>query len=209
MANQGLDRRQALEVLAIAAAASRFSGFSKWVCAAQDAEHDHHVVSQARQARPAAYDPQFFTPNEYEMVDQLTAIIIPKDQSPGAREAGVCEFIDFMTANDPKIQKPMRDGLRWLNDRARGNNSRDFVNLSPDQQDSLLQTVAYREHHVGGQEAGQEFFNLFRRYTVMGYYTSRIGLEEIDFPGLRLYAQSPACPHKDDPEHRHLPRPRY
>jgi gluconate 2-dehydrogenase gamma chain len=48
-----------------------------------------------------------------------------------------------------------------------------------------------------------------RRYTVMGYYTSRIGLEELDFPGLKMYAQSPACPHKDDPEHRHLPAARY
>lgn len=209
MANQGLDRRQALEVLAIAAAASRFSGFSKWTCAAQHAGHGDHATSQAGQPRPTAYHPQFFTPGEYEMVDQLTAIIIPKDQSPGAREAGVSEFIDFMTASNPTIQKPMRDGLRWLNDRARGNNSRDFVNLSPEQQDSLVQTVAYREHHVAGQEAGQEFFNLFRRYTVMGYYTSRIGLEELDFPGLKLYAQSPACPHKGDPEHRQLPPPRY
>jgi hypothetical protein len=43
---------------------------------------------------------------------------------------------------------------------------------------------------------------------VMGYYTSRVGLSELDYPGLRFYSQSPACPHTDDPEHRHLPAPR-
>jgi gluconate 2-dehydrogenase gamma chain len=43
-----------------------------------------------------------------------------------------------------------------------------------------------------------------REYTVMGYYTSRIGLEQLDYPGLKFYSASPECPHKDDPEHLHL-----
>jgi gluconate 2-dehydrogenase gamma chain len=206
MANQGFDRRQALEMLAFAAAASRFSGFSKWICAAQHADHS---MSTTEQSRSATYHPQFFAPEEYKLIDQLTAIIIPKDQSPGAREAGVCEFIDFMVANDPTIQQPMREGLRILNERARAANGREFVALTSEQQHDLLQTMAYREHYIAGQESGRTFFNLIRRYTVMGYYTSRIGLEELDFPGLKLYVQSPACPHKGDPEHRHLPPPRY
>jgi gluconate 2-dehydrogenase gamma chain len=46
-----------------------------------------------------------------------------------------------------------------------------------------------------------------RKYTVLGYYTSRIGLEELDYPGLRLYSSSPECPHKGDPEHKHLGAP--
>jgi hypothetical protein len=38
----------------------------------------------------------------------------------------------------------------------------------------------------------------------MGFYTSRIGLEELDFPGLRFYAESPGCPHVDDRGHLRL-----
>jgi gluconate 2-dehydrogenase gamma chain len=49
---------------------------------------------------------------------------------------------------------------------------------------------------------------LIRRYTVMGYFTSAIGLKELDFPGLKFYTDSPACPHTNDPEHLHLPAPR-
>jgi hypothetical protein len=207
MANQGHDRREALEMLALAALASQFSGFSKWICAAQHSTD--HAMSTAAQPRPAVYRPQFFTPDEYALVDQLTGIIIPKDESPAAREAGVSEFIDFMAANNPKIQQPFRDGLRWLNEQARKTNGNDFAHLSAEQQDMLLRTLAYSKHYLPGQGAGQEFFILMRRYTVMGYYTSRAGLEELDFPGLRLYTESPACPHKDDPEHRHLPPPRY
>jgi gluconate 2-dehydrogenase gamma chain len=207
MANQGHDRREALEMLALAALAGQFSGFSKWICAAQHSTD--HTMSTVAQPRSALYSPQFFTPDEYALVDQLTGIIIPKDESAGAREAGVSEFIDFMAANNPKIQQTFRDGLRWLNDEARKTNGNDFAHLSAEQQDALLRSVAYREHYVSGQRVGQQFFILMRRYTVMGYYTSRAGLEELDFPGLRLYTESPACPHKDDPEHRHLPAPRY
>jgi gluconate 2-dehydrogenase gamma chain len=207
MANQGHDRREALEMLAMAALASQFSGFSKWICAAQHAPD--HAMSTVAQPRPAAYRPQFFTPDEYALVDQLTGIIIPKDESPGAREAGVSEFIDFMAAHDPNIQQPFRDGLRWLNEESRKTSGSGFAKLPSDQQNRLLGTVAYRKHYIPRQETGQKFFALMRRYTVMGYYTSRIGLEELDFPGLRLYTASPACPHNDDPEHRHLPPPRY
>ena len=39
----------------------------------------------------------------------------------------------------------------------------------------------------------------------MGFYTSKIGYQELDNPALRTYSQSPACPHSNDPAHRHLP----
>ena len=194
-------------MLALAAMASQFSGFSKWICAGQHAAN--HAMSAGGQVRPAAYSPQFFTPAEYALVDQLTEIIIPKDESPGAREAGVSEFIDFMAASDPSIQQPFRKGLLWLDDQARKRQTTDFVKLPAEQQQILFRNLAYHDRYLPGQEPGREFFNLLRRYTVMGYYTSRIGLEELDFPGLRMYAQSPACTHKGDPEHRHLPPPRY
>jgi hypothetical protein len=43
---------------------------------------------------------------------------------------------------------------------------------------------------------------------VKGYYTSRIGLEELDYPGLQtVWAEMPGCPHTGDPEHLHLPPP--
>ncbi len=192
----------------MAALASQFPGFSKWICAAEHLP-DHATSSGVRGPRPAAYRPQLFTAAEYETLDQLTGLIIPAGDSPGAREAGVSEFIDFMAAKDSTLQQPFRDGLRWLDEQARQAHTTDFGRLSAEQQNELLKTIAYRKHYVSGQEASQKFFLLLRRYTVMGYYTSRIGLLELDFPGLRLYSQSPACPHHGDPEHRHLPPARY
>ena len=153
------------------------------------------------QPRPEKYELQFFTPDEYATIDQVSELIIPVDRTPGAREAGVAEFIDFMTASDEDIQQPFRTGLSALETAAKQKHGNAFVHLPETQQTELLRSMA------AGSAEDQAFFKLIRKYTVMGYYTSRIGLEELDYPGLRLYTHSHACPHKGDPEHKHLPPP--
>ena len=60
-----------------------------------------------------------------------------------------------------------------------------------------------------GEEDGREFFGRMRDMTAMGFYTTEIGYKELDNPALKFYAESPECPHKDDPEHKHLPPPKY
>lgn len=202
MAGQSPDRRRVLEMLATAATASQFPGFCKWVFAAQH-QHDEH---QPVQPKPSKYRPQFFNSSEYRTIEALTELIIPADESPGAKEAGVSEFIDFMAAHgDEGLPGPMRTGLRWLEAKARQTGAKAFIDLAPEQRENLLKSVAYKSHVAEGEEAGHAFFLLIRRYTVMGYYTSLIGLKELNYPGLQFYSQSPECPHKDDPEHRHLP----
>lgn len=191
-----------LELLGIAAAASQFPGFSKWVFAGQ---HQHNE-STPIQPKPANYQPQFFNPSEYRTIEVLAEMIIPADDSPGATEAGVAEFIDFMAAHgDGNLQRPMRTGLQWLSRAASQTGGKAFTDLQAEQQIRILKFVAYKNHTASADPQGQAFFQLIRRYTVMGYYTSRIGLGELNYPGLQFYSQSPECPHKDDPEHRHLP----
>jgi gluconate 2-dehydrogenase gamma chain len=198
MANQGADRREVLEMLAKAAVASQFPGFSRWVFGQQ-----HNHADAAPPARQPNYQPGYFSPSEYRTIDVLTALIIPKDESPGAQEAGVSEFIDFMAAHGEKeIRQPMRDGLQWLDSAAKTKYTAPFLKLSPDQQIEILKRAAERNGD------GHAFFRLIRRYTVMGYYTSAIGMKELDYPGLKMYSESPSCPHTGDPEHRHLPAPK-
>lgn len=195
MANQAPDRRQVLQMLAVAAAASQFPGFCKW-CYAEQSEQNTAVSP--------VYKPLFFTPEEYGTIDDLTEIIIPKDDTPGAKEAGVAEFIDFMAAHDDEIRDPFRDGLRWLNAKARNLHGVRFSVLPPADQETILRRLAYKSEQSSDDADGQRFFQLLRRYTVMGYYTTKLGLEQLDYPGLRMYSSSPACPHKGDPEHRNL-----
>lgn len=198
MAGQGIHRREVLRILGTAAAAAHFPGFSKWGFACG------HIGNAALQIKPAQYQPQFFTPKEYAEMERLAEIIIPSDATPGAKEAGVAEFIDFMVAHTPDDQYPFRMGLAWLNARSEELHGKPFVELSPDEQTSLLTPFAFKGKTPPGEGDGRQFFVLMRNYTVTGFYTSEVGYKELDNPALKFYSESPECPHKEDPEHRHL-----
>jgi gluconate 2-dehydrogenase gamma chain len=197
MANQSPDRRQVLEMLARVAAVAQFPGFARWAYADQTHQHGEQKETEVK---PEKYTPQFFDASQYATIDRVTNLIIPADDTPGAHDAGVAEFVDFMAAGDPQIQEPFRTGLNWLDAAANAKHGDVFIKLTEAQQVGLLQSAASAGHDT----PDGKFFRLVREYTVMGYYTSRIGLKALDYPGLKLYAQSPACPHHGNPEHKNL-----
>jgi hypothetical protein len=203
MAGQDIERREILRILGVAAIASHFPGFVTWAFASG------HPIADLEQIQPTQYQPQFFSAKEYALVERLTDLIIPSDETPGAREAGVAEFVDFMIAHDHDQQYKFRTGLTWLNAHSEGKLGKPFVELAQDQQVSLLEPLAYKAKYRQGEEDGQEFFRAIREITAIGFYTSEIGYKEIDDPALKFYSRSPACPHHDDPEHQHLPPPKW
>jgi gluconate 2-dehydrogenase gamma chain len=199
MAGQGIERREVLRMMAVAAMAAPFPGFCKWSFGCGHLGHG--------QIRPASYQPQFFSAGEYAIVERLADLIIPSDATPGARESGVAEFIDFMVFNDPTIQYQFRTGIIWLDAHSQRSLGKPFVDLSADQQNALLEPLAYESKARTGEEDGRKFFSLIREYTITGFYTTEIGFKELDNPALRFYTESPSCPHKGDPEHLHLAHP--
>ena len=184
-----------MQALTLASVAGAFPGFARWSYALR--EEGVPAVAQP------IYQPRFFSPGEYRTLELLVEMILPAVHAPGhppqpgAREAGVAEFIDFMVASDPAQQSPFADGLAWLKRDAGG----DFAGLSPAAQQATLERLAYKAKQRPQDAPGQSFFLLMRRYTVMGFYTTRVGLESLDYPGLKFYTTSPGCPHPDNPEH--------
>ena len=161
------------------------------------------------------------------MVERLAEMIIPDDDTPGAKQAGVAEFIDFMLANRVPVsgnrdvrstqdaieigsdaQARFLSGLGWIDARCLGDYGKKFMDCTPEQQNTLLETLAYKAKFKPTTESGREFFQFMREYTVVGYYTSKIGLESIGYPGLRTtWPAMPGCTHLDDPEHKNLHEP--
>jgi gluconate 2-dehydrogenase gamma chain len=205
MAGQGPSRRELLQALTLAGAASTFSGFSRWNYALGEEANTHNHQDAPVKIDNAAYSPQFFNPKEYRTVEVLAELILPATEDsahqlqPGAKEAGVAEFIDFMVYSDPSIQAQFQEGIAWLNNASKP--AAGFTALSAEQQHALLERLAYKAKYREGEKQGQQFFAIFRKYTVMGFYTSRIGLESLDYPGLKMYSASPECTHHDNPEH--------
>jgi gluconate 2-dehydrogenase gamma chain len=219
MAGQNLERREILRALSLAAGAAQSPGFVKWAFAFPEARHDCGMSDRWPGRRegpasppapaPASYKPQFFTAGEYETISRLSELIIPTDRTPGAREAGVSEFIDFIVSRDPSLQYRFRYGIKWIDAHARYLYGRRFNELKAEEQTEILTHLAYKDRYRTGEEDGREFFKLIREYTVVGFYTSRTGMEELNYPGLRQYwREVPGCTHLDDPEHKRLPPPR-
>src|SRR5258708_14719537 len=81
-----------------------------WPAIVAAAEHAHQA---AKSSAPAKF--QFFSPEQAGEIDAITARIIPSDETPGAREAGVVYFIDrALTAFASDDQKTYRAGLPTL-----------------------------------------------------------------------------------------------
>jgi len=82
------------------------------------------------------------------------------------------------------------------------------MRCSSEQQNNLIEELAYKAKFKPTTENGRAFFQMMRDFTVVGYYTTKIGLESLGYPGLRTrWPKMPGCPHPDNPEHVSLPKP--
>src|SRR5271163_2043571 len=148
MAGQAPSRRELLQALTLAGVASTFSGFSRWSYALGEEMHPHHHQDAPVQISHAAYIPQFFSAKEYRTVEVLADLILPatedssRQHQPGAKDAGVAEFIDFMVYSDASLQAQFRDGLAWLDTASKP--AAGFAALSAEQQNALLERLAYK-----------------------------------------------------------------
>ena len=58
-----------------------------------------------------------------------------------------------------------------------------FVSATPAEQTALLNLIAFRRNQTPELAPGIEFFTWARRMTVDAFYTSEIGIRDIDYRG--------------------------
>jgi glucoside 3-dehydrogenase (cytochrome c) hitch-hiker subunit len=127
-------------------------------------------------------------------VVQMTDLIIPATDTPGAKAAKVNEFIDVILTEwaEDEDKAHFLEGLAGVDKQSNELFGKDFVDASPAQQTALLQSMddvasaerGRREMHAGNtvpkhdQQLKGNFFNVFRGITLHGYYTSEIGFTQ-------------------------------
>ncbi len=105
---------------------------------------------------------RFFTAAEARTVDAVCEQIIPADGFPGAREAGVVNFIDAqLVRHYKKHQEAYRKGVAAVDAAAQAQFKKPFASLSFEQQTEVL---------TGIEEKAPEFFSLIRTHTMQGFY---------------------------------------
>jgi hypothetical protein len=127
---------------------------------------------------------KFFTPHEMATIGVLANIIIPADEKSGsATDAKVPDFINFIVNDMPEKQVPMRGGLRWLDLQSNKRYEKPFIDCNSQQQIAIVDDIAYPNKIKPGMEQGVAFFSQMRNLTASGFYTTKIGIEDIGYMG--------------------------
>lgn len=180
-------------ILRAAAVAGGDKFFSGWLNAAQARAHTHSSGSNAPPDPQdwSAYKPQFFSPEDFRNLETFTEILIPTDDTPGAREACVAPFIDFVVhaaaEYAPEMQEHWRKAMAWLR-------SQEFGDLSRERQIALVERMS--------RDPASASYKLIKDMTVHAFYTSRVGLIDVlEYKGLAYLTEFPVCTH---PEHHRV-----
>jgi gluconate 2-dehydrogenase gamma chain len=174
------------------------------------AQEVHQMVGEARASGGGAYTPKALSAHGYQTLERLTDLIIPVEPAsaeataarrslgeggngaPGAVAAGAAAWIDMMASENGQLKGIYTTGLAWLDTAMVAKGATDFVTAPPARQTELLDLIAYRRNRSPELAPGIEFFTWARRMTVDAFYTSAIGIKDIDYRGNTPLASYPA-----------------
>lgn len=187
-----IDRREMLKVAAVAPVASALS----WTRVEAEQAGLASVTARRRAVESGtAYQPQFFNAHEWESVRVLSNMILPADERSGsATDAGVPEFIDFMMTDRPDMQTAIRGGLRWLDSESLDRTGTDFVSATEAQRGAILDDIAWPARARPEVSQGVAFFNRFRDLVATGFWSSRMGVEDLGYIGNTVNPGWDGCP---------------
>jgi hypothetical protein len=193
-----MERRELLKRVGSIPLAAGFALSPGRLQAAQ--EHVHRQAAKAAKGKP--YTPKFFTAQEWATVRVLADVLIPADARSGsATDALVPEFIDFIL-DDPlaevrdreRLQTRVRGGLAWLERECTKRCGKGFVLASPEERRPLLDDIAWPEKARPEMEAGAAFFTLVRDLVASGFWSSKMGVDDLRFMGNTFVAEWNGCP---------------
>src|SRR5437867_11546166 len=183
-----MDRRSAVRLLAAAPLAAAF----RWT---PESVREASALAREALSRSVPYEPKNFTPHEWDTVRLLVDLIIPKDERSGsATDAGVPEFMDFMLGDDPDLQTPVRGGLSWLDHECDDRYGKTLVACSAAERTAVLNDIAWPKKAKREHAAGVACFSSFRDLTASGFFSSKLGVQDLRYIGNTFVAEWKGCP---------------
>ena len=108
-------------------------------------------------------------------MEAISEQVIPTDEYPGGKEAGVVNFIDRQLAGPYKrFRKIYQEGLAGVNQTSTLLYQRRFVDLPSDMQTDLLTRLETNvvPNSIWHNNSPSEFFRLISDHCMQGYYGS-------------------------------------
>jgi gluconate 2-dehydrogenase gamma chain len=138
----------------------------------------------------ASWQPLFLSKEEGAMVEGVADLIIPRTDTPGAREVGVPAFIDVILKDAYPTEDQARfvSGLKDFDAEAQRAHGKPFLELQPAQRVSFLQQVhdaavaaekAQADKEVPVTERTRPFVLMMKELTLLGFFTSQAGATQV------------------------------
>lgn len=104
---------------------------------------------------------QTFTPDVMKLIGEVAETIIPKTKTPGAKEAGVADFVKVMLTDcyEENDRQAFFDGLAEVNAKSQEAHKKPFVDLKPEERISVFKKVeeeAFAERTRRDEEVKKE-----------------------------------------------------
>jgi gluconate 2-dehydrogenase gamma chain len=152
---------------------------------------------------PRRSDTKALSDDETSLLEAIVEQIVPTDEWPGGRDAGVVNFIRTQLEGPyRRFQGDYRKGLAAMTSTSLEKYQKRFEALTWDQQTSFLQEMESGRLNDGPWKGGfsRRFFELLRSHSLQGYYGSprhggnknyisykMIGLDEFQVIGQNRY----------------------
>jgi hypothetical protein len=154
----------------------------------------HAAAALEGQAQGAPYAPKYFKPDEWKQVRILVDMIIPRDERSGsATEAGVPEFMDWICNDNPSYGWT-REALRWLDGFAFTSYHKAFAKCTDAERRALLDQIAWPRTAKRELLEGVNYFNRLRDFTASGFFSSQMGVKDIQYMGNVAIPEWKGCP---------------
>lgn len=139
----------------------------------------------------ASWQPLFLSKEEGAVVEAVADLIIPRTDTPGAREVGVPAFIDVILKDVYPTEDQARfvSGLKDFDAEAQRAHGKPFLELQPAQQLSFLQqahdaaAAAEQERdaakEVPASQRKRPFVLMMKELTLLGFFTSQVGVTQV------------------------------
>ncbi|HXX13510.1 MAG TPA: gluconate 2-dehydrogenase subunit 3 family protein [Candidatus Eremiobacteraceae bacterium] len=162
---------------------------AQWPAIVAAAQHAHNTVHSKSTAKF-----EVLTPEQARQVEAIAAQIIPSDELPGAREAGVVYFIDHALKTFAKDSLPTYvEGLAQLNELTgeKFPGTKSFADATPEQQEAVLteltsdERIRQRRRPIG-PEGSRDFFQTIRMDVVLGFLADPSAGGNQDYAGWKV-----------------------
>ena len=163
-----MERRELLKLIALATGGAVIGGeFFLAGCKTKD----------------AAVSGTGFSQNDIAFLDEVAETILPKTTTAGAKEAEVGKFMTVMVNDcyEEADQKIFHEGIKKLDEACTRMHGHSFMKAEPTHRTQLLTALDkeakdYMKNKK--QEDPNHYFQMMKQLTLLGYFTSKAGLEQ-------------------------------